>query len=105
MAQYDVYANPNPRSRETVPYVVDVQSDLLDALPTRLVMPLWRKGVVATGAPPRLVPEFSVEGEALALHPHQCAGIDARLLKRRVASLRHHSAEIRDALDCVVSGI
>jgi toxin CcdB len=105
MAQYDVYANPNPRSRDAVPYVVDVQSDLLDGLPTRLVMPLSREGVMASGLPRRLVPVLSVDGEALALHAHQSAGIDARLLKRRVISLRHHAAEIRDALDSVVSGI
>jgi toxin CcdB len=105
MAQFDVYANPNPRSNDTVPYVVDVQSSLLDALPTRLVMPLSRVGVMPQGMPQRLVPVFSVAGEKLALHAHQSAGIDARLLKKRVASIRQHAGEIRDALDAVVSGI
>ena len=105
MAQFDVYRNPNPRSKDTVPYIVDVQSALLDALPTRLVMPLSRAGVMAVGMPQRLVPVFSVEGEKLALHAHQSAGIDARLLKKRVASIRQHAGEIRDALDAVISGI
>ena len=44
MAQFDVYVNPNPESRQSVPFVVDVQSGLIDALPTRLVMPLSRIG-------------------------------------------------------------
>jgi toxin CcdB len=59
MAQYDVFANPNPRSRDEVPYLVDVQSGLLDRLPTRLVMPLSRVGANAGVLPPRLVPVFN----------------------------------------------
>ena len=56
MPQYDVYLNPNPRSRESVPYVVDVQSGLLSVLRTRLAMPLSRIGVDASGLPRRLAP-------------------------------------------------
>jgi len=36
MAQWDVYPNPSARSREDMPYLVDLQSNLLDVLPTRL---------------------------------------------------------------------
>ena len=105
MPQYDVYLNPNPRSRESVPYVVDVQSSLLGVLRTRLAMPLSRIGVDASGLPRRLAPQFVVAGERLALHPHAAAGIDARLLRNPVATLAASAGEIRDALDAVVSGI
>lgn len=105
MPQYDVYPNPNPRSREAVPYVVDVQSGLLDSLPTRLVMPLSRVGARPATVPRRLVPLVSIGGELLALHAHEAAGIDARLLKQSVASVADKAGEIRDALDAVVSGI
>ena len=105
MPQYDVYVNPNPRSRDSVPYIVDVQSALLDVLRTRLTMPLSRIGVDADGMPRRLAPQFMVEGERLALHAHAAAGIDARLLRSAVASLAEYSSEIRDALDAVVSGV
>ncbi|WP_236574231.1 CcdB family protein [Hydrogenophaga sp. PBL-H3] len=40
MPQYDVYANPSRSAAEGIPYVVVIQSDLLDALATRLTMPL-----------------------------------------------------------------
>lgn len=103
MAQFDVYPNPSPRSREWVPYVVDVQCDLLSALRTRLVMPLTRVGVAQ--APRRLAPVFVIDGERLALQPQTATGMDARLLKKPVASLLAHSGEIRDALDAVVSGV
>ena len=40
MAQYDVYVNPSKSAAEGIPYVVVMQSNLLDALATRLTMPL-----------------------------------------------------------------
>lgn len=105
MAQYDVYPNPSPRSREFVPYVIDVQSALLDSLPTRLTMPLSRVGVQTSGISRRLVPQFEVNGELLVLLAHAAAGIDARSLNKAVTSLSEHAGEIRDALDAVVSGV
>jgi hypothetical protein len=37
--------------------------------------------------------------------PQEAGPIDARLLKRRVVSLRTHAHDIVDALDAVVSGV
>lgn len=105
MSQYDVYANPSPRSRDRVPYVVDVQSDLLSALPTRLVMPLGRAGSELSHPPRRLFPRFDIQGEVVALMPQLALGLDAKLLRRPVASLADRAGDIRDALDAVVSGI
>jgi hypothetical protein len=34
MAQYDVYTNPSRSATDGIPYVVVIQSDLLDALAT-----------------------------------------------------------------------
>ncbi|MGK2898878.1 MAG: CcdB family protein [Burkholderiaceae bacterium] len=42
MAQWGVYPNPSVRSRDDSPYLVDLQSDLLDALPSRPAAPLAR---------------------------------------------------------------
>jgi toxin CcdB len=105
VSQYDVYPNPSTRSRDWVPYLVDVQSDLLSGLRTRLVMPLTRVAVDLPQAPRRLAPVFTIDGERLALQPQAAAGLDARLLNKPVASLAAHAGEIRDALDAVVSGI
>jgi toxin CcdB len=37
MARFDVYANPGSHAT-TTPYLLDVQSDLLDGLDTRMVI-------------------------------------------------------------------
>ncbi len=105
MAQWDVYPNPSQHSRGEIPFIVDLQSDLLDTLASRLVAPLARTRLSAGGLPRRLCPQLSVEGLALVLLPHEIGAIDARLLRHPVASLRAHSAAIVDALDAVVSGI
>jgi toxin CcdB len=105
MAQWDVYANPSARMRDEIPFLVDLQSDLLSGLASRLVAPLARTQVAPAGAPRRLCPVFDVTGTAVALLPQEAGPIDARLLKRRVMSLRDHAHEIVDALDAVISGV
>ena len=45
MARFDVYANPLATERKHTPYLLDVQNDYIDALPTRIVVPLRREAV------------------------------------------------------------
>lgn len=104
MAQFDVYLNPLPGTRASVPYVVDVQSGLLDQLPTRLVMPLSRVGTDAAKLPVNLCPAVQIEGEALSLMAHQAAPLAARLLKKPIASIAHRAGEVAAAMDAVLSG-
>jgi toxin CcdB len=105
MAQWDVYPNPSPNSRAEVPYLVDVQSDLLQGVPTRFAVPLTLPRTSLGGLPPRMSPSFEVQGQALLLVPQEAGPVDARLLRRSVLSLRAESHRIVDALDAVVSGV
>ncbi|MDR0275419.1 MAG: CcdB family protein [Burkholderiaceae bacterium] len=105
MPQFDVYANPNSGSRASVPFVVDVQSNLIDALPTRLVMPLSRVGAEQARLPSNLCPPVTLEDEVLTLMPHLAAPVDRRLLRHPVRSLAHRAHDISAALDAVVSGV
>ena len=43
MARFDVFANPSVAERKHTPYFVDVQNDYIDALATRVVIPLRRE--------------------------------------------------------------
>jgi toxin CcdB len=38
--QYDVFVNPSKSVEDGIPYVVVIQSDLLDGLPARMTIPL-----------------------------------------------------------------
>lgn len=105
MAQYDVCVNPNPASSGTVPYVVDVQGRVLDQINTRLTMPLRRATAVTAGLPQRQVPRLRIAEQTYVLYAQQAAVVEARLLKRPVASLAAQGAEIPGALDAVVCGV
>ena len=105
MAQWDVFQNPSPRMREVLPYVVVVQSDLLDGLGTRLVAPLARHASARPGITARLSPALEVQGEAVTLVAHECAPVDARALRQPLSSLRSQSHLIVAAIDAVVSGV
>ena len=105
MAQWDVYPNPSVRMRDEIPFLLDLQSDLLSGLETRLVAPLARTRLPAAGLPRRLCPAFTVGGQPVVLLPHEAGPISARRLKHRVVSLRPHAHDIVGALDAVIGGV
>ena len=79
MAQYDVFTNPSRSANEGIPYVVVVQSDLLDALATRLTLPLAVLDV-ATKVPVALCPVIMVKGQRLHALAHYAAPLPAKAL-------------------------
>ena len=103
--QFDVYDNPSPRMRAHYPLVVDIQSDLLGSLATRMVVPLAVTALAAEKLPRRLCPMFSVSGQDLMLVPYEAAPLDKRLLKIKVASLHARAHEVVAAMDSLMSGI
>ena len=46
MAQFDVHRNLNSASANAMPFLLDVQSDLLNGLATRVVVPLAKPEAV-----------------------------------------------------------
>jgi len=103
MKQFDLYRNTNPRTREAIPLLLDVQSDLLASLNTRMVIPLSRAKSLA--GINRLMPEVRVGDELLLLLTPQMAGISRRELGEPVGSLAHLRLEIIAAIDLLISGI
>ena len=103
--QFDVFENPSLRMRDVYPYVVDVQSDLLSALATRMVVPLAVTALAAKDLPRRLCPLITVKNQPLMLVPFEAAPLDKRLLKAEITSIRERSHEIIAAMDAVLSGI
>ena len=62
MARFDVYRNSGPFA-STTPYLLDIQSQLLDGLDTRVVIPLRRLDKFpAVNLAKDLTPIFDIEG-------------------------------------------
>ena len=63
MSQFTVYRNRNSKSKTDIPYLLDVQSDLLSELGTRVVIPLFEKKSLGIKPLTKLTPEFQVDGK------------------------------------------
>ena len=87
------------------PYVVGVQSDLLKALATRMVIPLTIAALPLGSLPRRLCPMLTVGGQSLMLVPFEAAPLDKRKLKFKRASLRDRADAIVAAMNAVISGV
>lgn len=105
MPQFSVYKNKNPSTRSAYPYLVDIQSDLLSELKTRVVVPLVK--LTALGKKPiqHLTPIIEVESQKYLMLMPQLAGISAKDLGSEVGSVSKHRNTIVAAVDFLVTGI
>ena len=103
MAQFDIYRNPNPETNLAIPFLLDMQSDLLEPLNTRVVAPL----IIHSEAKHKatiLNPCFEIEGQSVFLSTPELAGIPSMTLGRSVGSLAQHRDQIIATLDLLVTG-
>lgn len=105
MAQFDVYRNPNPATRARIPYLLDVQSDLLEPLATRVVAPLCKPEILSGKPAEGLNPQFEVDGRKLLLLTPELAGVHHKALGERVGNLANERQAIIGALDLLFTGI
>ena len=104
MARFDVYANPGAHAN-TTPYLLDVQSGLLDGLDSRVVVPLRSVAhFPRVKLPSRLTPVFTIQGQACLLETPKLGAVPLRVLKQPVVSLTDSQAEITAALDFLFQG-
>jgi toxin CcdB len=105
MAQFDVHRNKGPL-RDSIPFVVIVQSSLYEAYRRRVVVPLVRRSVLprkAASAGTRLNPVFRIAGTDVVLHPLDMVSVALDQLGERVGSLADRGQDITDALDELLS--
>ncbi len=104
MPQFDVYCNPDASSRARFPYLLDIQSDPLDSLATRVVVPLAPESGDATPIT-RLMPVFEVGGQRVVMRTPELAGVPRKAIGAHVGSLAGRRHEIVAALDVLVTGV
>jgi len=104
MARFDVYANPSSHA-STTPYLLDVQSNLLDGLDSRMVIPMRSlKHFPNVKLSTRLTPVLSILGEEFLLETPKMGAVPQRVLRSAVTSLEDDQAQITAALDFLFQG-
>ena len=105
MAHLDVYRNPDRKTATIIPYVLDIQSSLLDGLPSSVVIPLARPEAIETLPILRLNPKVSVDGTKLIALTQDLSPVPRRLLKKPVTNLSPQRGEFLAALDLLFTGL
>ena len=100
MAQFDVYRNNNLLSSEEIPYLIDIQAELLSHLSTRVVIPFSSKAKALR----HLNPIFVIESKEVVLMTQEMAGVQQSALGQKVISLSEYRSDIIAAIDFMISG-
>ena len=104
MARFDVYANPGSHTA-TTPYLLDVQSDLLNGLDSRMVIPMRSlKHFPKVKLSTQLTPVFTIDGEPYLLETPKMGAVPLRVLKSHVTSLAQAQDQITAAMDFLFQG-
>ena len=101
MAQFDVHRNQGPL-RESIAFVVLVQSALFEHYRRRMVVPLVLRSALpgpSATVGSRLNPVFQVQGVHVVLHPLDMVPVAMDQLGEKIASLTEQGQLISDALD------
>jgi toxin CcdB len=105
MPQFAVYRNRNEATRERFPLLLDVQSDLLEPLNTRVVVPLSPVATSAARAMQVLTPDLTVDGKQYLMVTPQLAGISVRELGTVVDTVSTERSKIIGAIDLLITGL
>lgn len=102
--QFTAHRNVDERTCGLVPYLLDVQSDLVAKAATCVVVPLIAQAR-AGQAVERLMPVFEFDDGSWVMDTLQLAGVPRRAIGAPVADLAGERDRILAALDMLVSGI
>ncbi len=98
MARFDIFENKDGGG-----YLLDVQSDLLSGLNTRVVVPLLPKSSAPSPAQ-GLNPVFNIEGQDVVMATQYMAAVPEGELRFGAGSLDEQQDEISAALDMLFLG-
>ncbi len=103
MPQFAVHRNPNPATNAAIPLLLNIQSELLDALASRVVVPLYVPAALHDGILTQLMPGMEVDGASYIAVTPELAGIPRKVLGEPVGDLSHRRHDIVAALDLLLT--
>ena len=103
LRQFDVFPNRSPRTRETHPFFIVLQSDMLERMNTRVVAPLFP--AAASNSAERLTPIVTVDGSRYMIDMANIGTIPIKAASAAIANLEAERYRIVAAIDLVFTGI
>jgi toxin CcdB len=100
--QYDICRNPDRSSRQRFPYLIVLQSDLLEPLDTVVAAPA---AVESAAAIAKLNPTIEVLGKRHRIIMQELAGVARSRLGEVVGNARAHHPAFIAAIDLLFTGI
>ncbi len=104
MSQFSIHENLNPVSKRLYPYLINVQSSLLDALDTRLVIPLSLKSNFDGKPIKNLNPILTMNNDDFMILTQQMAAIHLKNLGQKISDGSEKQKEILSAIDLLITG-
>jgi len=104
MDQLSVSINADDDNRKIYPYFVDVQTELLNALNSRVVIPLTN-AKPKQNLPANICPKITINGEQFYLLTYQITTVASSFLKEKEGSFVIKREAIINAVDFIFSGI
>jgi toxin CcdB len=98
MTQFDVHRNAG-KHKDSIPFVVIVQSSQFDNYRRRVVVPLVRAAAIGPVGFASFNPTFKIRNTAVVLHPLEIVSIPVDQLGARIGSLADQGQQIITALD------
>ena len=98
MAQFDVHRNLGIH-KDSIPFVIVVQSPQFDNYRRRIVAPLVRASALGKISHGTFNPTFKIRGTAVVLHPLEMVSIPVDKLGALVGSLKQKGQSVMAALD------
>lgn len=105
MPQFSLYKNNDKSTSRAYPFFVDVQSDLLNSLDTRIVIPLTPLELLEGSAPAHLCPIIHLEEGDFVILTQQTTSVPTKMLQEEVNDLSAFRNEIIGGLDFLITGI
>ena len=86
--------------KKSIPFLLDIQNDVLKNLSTRVVIPL----VISNQSINFLNPKFTIDEIEVILSAGELASIPMEILGSKICSLKEKREEIIGAVDFLVTG-
>ncbi|MEO3389114.1 CcdB family protein [Mesorhizobium sp. CAU 1741] len=98
MAKLQVFENPDGQG-----FLLDVQSDLIEVLGTRVVVPLLPAGAIPP-AIPRLHPQIDIGGELYVMATQLISAVPTEILAKPMPHQSIDQDQVTAALDMLFQG-